>query len=129
MAVIFTLAACSSKSSEPKAVLNDLLDVNEAFINNLEKSTDASGVAAAIDQYTADMKSLIPRLKEMKAKYPDFDMKGDKMPEEFKEFEGRFTEIGSKMMKAYSKLMPHMADPKVVKAQENMVKIMQDMAK
>ena len=129
VAVMFTLVGCGSKSSEAEAVLGDVIDITIAFADNLEKASDASGVAAAIDQYTADMKKMIPRIKEMQAKYPDLDMKGGKLPDEFKEFDGKFTDMNAKMMKAFTKAASYMSDPKVLKAQQDMVNAMMELTK
>jgi hypothetical protein len=111
------LYACGGGGDDPKAVLGEFLDAMDGYMDGMAKAESADDVVKAIEKSIGKMKALAPKMKALAEKYPELKMKpGNKLPPEFKEFEERMTEMGTKMMGAMGKAMKYMKDPKVVEA-------------
>lgn len=123
---LFLLAyACGGGGDDPKSVISDYFDVMEGFVNGLEKADNADGVVAAIEKFAAKMKELKPRMMALEEKYPELKkMNQGQMPEEFKEFEGRFKELMPKLMGIFGKIAQYANDPKVQEAQKKLEEVM-----
>lgn len=115
--VVLMYTGCG-KSDSPNAVVGEMLDSFDSYINNMNSASSADDVVAAMDKFAAAMKNIAPRMKALQEKYPELKngMKNGQMPKEFKEFEGRFKEMGPKMMGLAGKMMQYMKDPKVQEA-------------
>jgi hypothetical protein len=118
--------ACGGGGSDPKSVMKDMLSIMDDFFVDMDKADNADHIVAAIDKYSSRMKELIPRLKQLKEKYPELlNMK--EVPPEFKEFEEKFKEMQPKFMGLMGKLMKYATDPKVQAAQKKMMEAMKAM--
>lgn len=116
---LLLLGACSSDgTSEFKSLMNEQVDVMETFAENVEKVQNAEDMAAAIEEYTADMKELIPRLQEFRDKFPDYE-KGA-MPEQLKEEAKRVEQASTKLSAAMMSSLRYMMDTDVQQAMKNM---------
>ncbi len=115
--VVVMLTGCG-KANTPQAVVGEMLDSFDSYIDNMNSASSADDVVAAMDKFAAEMKDIAPRLKALQEKYPELKsgMKGGQLPTEFKEFEGRFKEMQPKMMGLVGKMMQYMKDPKVQEA-------------
>ena len=119
--------ACGGGGDDPKSVVKDFLAVMDDLVVDVEKADNADDIVSAIDKYADGMKKLIPRLKQLKDKFPGL-MKSKTLPPEFKEFEAKFNEMQPKMMAVFGKMMKYAADPKVQAAQAKMMEAMKSMA-
>jgi len=126
---VFLLAyACGGGGDDPKSVMNDMLNITDQFIAGLGKAQSADDVVSVIDNYSASMQKLAPRLKAVQEKYPELKgMKGDNLPAEFKEFEQRIKDLSPKMMGVMGKIMQYASDPKVQAAQKKMLEAMKEL--
>ncbi len=129
MAIGLIMIGACGKSNDPKTVLNDFVGIFDNFSTDMGKAASADDVAAALNTTSAKMKEIVPRLKELEKKYPELKnmQSGGKMPEEFKEFEQKISELGPKMMAAMGNAMKYMSDPKVIEAQKNFQEAMKGM--
>jgi prefoldin subunit 5 len=95
----------------------------EAYASDMDKVQDAKGVVAALNKLTDSMKALVPKMKEVQNKYPDWkDV--DSAPEEIKPFMKKIEEVAGKMMNASMKAMQYAQDPEVQAAQAKLQEIM-----
>ncbi|MBM3297418.1 MAG: hypothetical protein FJY83_07435 [Candidatus Aminicenantes bacterium] len=113
------------KYGDAKAVMNDTLKAMENFINGMDKAGDSQAVVKALNAFSADMKELKPKLKELEKKYPELKDQ-ENPPEELKEQTKMMEEMSGKLMGAMMKLFQYAEDPEVQKAQEAMNKLMME---
>jgi len=115
---LLLMAYACGGGDDPKSVMNDMLGVMDDFISDMGNADNADDVIAAMEKNVAAMKKLAPRVKAMQEKYPELKKMGPgtKMPEEFKEFEKKFEELGPKMLGIMGKMMKYAKDPKVMEA-------------
>jgi F0F1-type ATP synthase membrane subunit b/b' len=117
------LTGCSGKYADAKALNAEFVDMTETYLDDLEKSDNAKDVAKAMNRYADDMEKIWPKMKKMAEKYPELKDK-KAMPEELKESQQAVEEMGQKMGNAFGKIMPHMSDPDVQKAQQRISAVM-----
>ncbi|MDP6526728.1 MAG: hypothetical protein QGH15_21205 [Kiritimatiellia bacterium] len=120
-----TLSSCAAKYADAKKLNADYISLMEAFLADLEKATDAKGVAKALNGFSDGMEKLMPRMKKLSEKYPELKDKNN-LPTEMAESQKKAEEIGKKMAGAFMKAMPYMTDPEVQKAQQRMMEVMKD---
>jgi predicted nuclease with TOPRIM domain len=117
------LTGCSSKYADAKKLNSEFVDMTETYLADLEQSDDAKDVAKAMNRYADDMEKLWPRMMKLAEKYPELkDRKNT--PEEMKESQQKVEEMGEKMASSFRKIMPHMSDPDVRKAQQRISAVM-----
>lgn len=110
--------ACGGGGDDPKSVMDDMLKDMEALNAGLTGAETADDVVKALDAYTESLKAMAPRVKAMKEKNKDIDFKKNEFPEELKEYEAKFKEIGPQLMAAMMKVSKFMKDPKALEAQK-----------
>ncbi|HOO76923.1 MAG TPA: hypothetical protein PK636_03425 [bacterium] len=105
---------------EQKAAMSDFADA-------VESAQNADQAAAAIDQLTATMTSLRPRMEEMAKKYPGIK-EGKDVPEEIQAELNDMDETVQKLMGAMMKIQQSFGqDPKVTEAMQKLQTSMQNM--
>ncbi len=110
---------CSSDGgSEAKSIMNDQAKATEDYVNGLADAESADDVIDAIENYTKDMKKLMPELKEFQKNYPEY-MQG-KMPEEMAAEIKRLEAASARIPAAMMKVTQYMMDGKVQAAMANM---------
>ena len=125
---IFNLAGCgSSQYSDVEAVMNAQAKAMEKYVGAMEAADNAQDVVDAINGFTSDMKDLIPKMKNMKSKYPEITDVGE-MPDELKDASEEMANLSGKLQEAMMKIMQYMQDPGVQKAMEEQGRIMMEMA-
>ena len=125
---LMVLFACGGGGNDPKAVMGEFMDLMEGYVDELAKAESADDIVNLIEKTGEKMKSLAPRMKALKDKYPNLKP-GPDMPPEFKEFEERMKGLMGKMMGSMGKVMKFMSDPKVQEAQQKFQKQMSDFMK
>ena len=120
--------ACGGGGDDPKSVMNDYFDVMEGFVNGMDKAGSADDAVAVMEKFVVKMKDLKPRMKAVEEKYPELKKMGaeGKLPDAFKEFEGRFNELMPKMMGAFGKIAQYATDTRIVEANKKLEEIMKD---
>jgi len=114
-----------------RAVYENNIRMMEDFSRAMDKAANADQVTAALNGYTRQMEKLAPQMKALKEKYPqlaDMERTGE-FPDEVKDLEEKFTELGMKMMKAMVKVMEYEDNPKVRAAQEKMLEAAEQLMK
>ncbi len=81
-------------------------------MNQIEQSKD---VAEVLDSFAEHMKQLIPKINEIRGKYPELETE-DTHPEELKSLLQRIDKDFQEMLKAYAKVREHMENPAVQEA-------------
>ncbi len=121
MLTMFLVTGCGSDGSkEAKSIIKKQADVTEKYINGLAEVKNADDLVKVFDQYTEDMKELVPELIEFEKKYPEFE--DGNVPEGLEEDARRMEELSAKTASAMMKAMPYMMNEKVVAAVERMEK-------
>ncbi len=123
-AIVLSIAlvtACSSDgTSEAKSLMKKQVAVMEAYVDGLEGAQSAEDMVKAIEQYTADMKELIPKLQEFQKKHPDYEkgvIRGE-LEEDLKRVEQASDRLPAAMMNS----MKYMTDQRVQDAMGRMAK-------
>ena len=125
---IFNLAGCgSSQYSDVEAVMNAQAKAMEKYVGAMEAADNAQDVVDALNGFTSDMKDLIPKMKNMKSKYPEITDVGE-MPDELKDASEEMANLSGKLQEAMMKIMQYMQDPGVQKAMEEQGSMMMEMA-
>ncbi len=124
---VFILGLVSCGGGDAKSVLRDYINSMKSFGEDMNSADNAAEVAKALNDYSDNMESLIPKMKALSDKYPELKKMGSnsKLPEEFKEFETEMQEVATKMMGAFMKMSKYAADPKVAEANKRFMKTMQ----
>ena len=125
LAVLFilSLAGCGgSQYSDAEAVMNDKAEALKKYVGAIETADNAQAVADAIDGFTSDMKLLIPKMKEMNAKYPEIKNNLE-MPDELKALSEEIASLSRSLQETMMKSMQYLQDPAVQKALEEQGKL------
>jgi len=123
---LFFLGACSSDgTSEFKSLMNKQVDVIENFAESVEKAQNSANMAAAIEDYTAGMKKLVPKLQQLQSKFPEYGQ--GSMPKELKNEAERVEKASAKLSTAMMSSMRYMMDAKVQQAMTKMAEEIGDM--
>lgn len=115
--------AVSAPSGSIRSVYEQNIKMMEDFTNALEKAANADQVAAALNAYTRQIERLGPEMKALRERYPhleEMDRRGE-FPDEVKDLESKFGELGMKMGMGMVKVMQYENDPKVREAREKMM--------
>ena len=125
---ILNLTACGGKYSDAEEVMDAQATAMENYIDAMEQAEGAEDVVAAINGFTNEMKALIPRMKEMMAKYPEI---GDAQAPtgELQALSEKMKELSGKMQETMMKAMEYMQDPGVQKAIQDQGRVMMEMGK
>lgn len=105
---------------------SDLIKVNEEFnqaseeyITDLNGAKSADKVAKAIEEYTAKIKTIFPKMRALQEKYPE--MKNAKnMPAELEKTKTRSESVAKRLGQAFMGIMKFVSDPKVQEAQKKL---------
>ncbi len=123
--ILFGCSKAKDEYSDIKRVMRDGITINTSFADSMEKAKNGKDVAAAIDNYTAGMKKLVPMMKNMDMKYKSMNLKNpEKAPAELKSLVKDNNKVTKRMIKALSGLVEYANDPDVRKAQEKFQKVM-----
>ena len=117
------LTGCSSKYADAKQMNAEFVNMTKTYLDDLEKSDTAKDVAKAMNRYADEMEKLWPKMKKLAEKYPELKDRNN-VPQEMKESQKHVEEMGEKMAGAFRKIMPHMSDPDVRKAQQRISAVM-----
>lgn len=120
MAVLMLAACGSGEYAGVEDVIKDQADITEAYVTGLEKAKSAEDVAKVINEFTEDMKALIPKIQAFQEKHPAIWQGGDEVPEKIKAQQKRLEEASTKIQGAFMNMMTYMMDPKVQEAMMNM---------
>jgi hypothetical protein len=115
------LAACGSgKYDDAEEIISDQAKITEDYVNGLDQAKSSEDVVDVINEFSDGMKSLIPKIKEYKEKFPELWTGNEEVPEKIKAQQKRLEEAGQKVQAATMNLMKYMMDPKVQEALANM---------
>ena len=113
------------KYSDAKKATNEYADIMEEFAAAIDKSNNASDAAKAMNNFTDRMVKLAPKMEKLQEKYPELQTTDP--PEELAESQKRLEEVSEKFGNSMMKMMSYMNDPEVLKAQERMSQLMQNL--
>jgi Zn-finger domain-containing protein len=119
--ILIPVTGCGSDGS---SVLNKQIEATEKYISGMGNAKSADDVVKTIDNFTEDMKVLLPELLEFEKKYPGY--REGKAYEELEADVKKMEEVSAKMSEAMSNMMKYMMDPKV---QEAMTRMGEEMSK
>ncbi len=111
------------KYEDAKLVLTDLAVLIEAFVENMNQVDQPKDVAKVLNTFSDSMKELVPKINEIREKYPELKTE-DTHPEELKPLLQRIDKDFQDMMKAYAKVKGHMEDPAVKEADAKYKEVM-----
>ena len=117
------LNGCAGKYEDVKNVNTEFIKQTENYLDNLEKSDNPADVAKAMNNYADEMEKIWPEMQKIAEKYPELK-DGENVPDELKDSQKQAEAMGKKMASAFRKIMPHMSDPEVQKAQQRLSSVM-----
>lgn len=118
---ILTLSACGSgEFGEIEDIISKQAEITENYVTGLEKAKSADDVAKVINEFTDDMKSLIPKIKTYRETHPEIWIGGEDVPEKIKVQQERLETASGKIQGAFMNMMTYMMDSKVQEAMMNM---------
>jgi len=123
LAVVMVGCVGGSGKSDARSVYEKNIQIMDDFSAAMDKAANADQVVAALNRYTREMETLGPTIKALHEKHPELaemDKRGS-FPEELKDLEDRFAQMGMKMMRAMAKVMQYKNDPAVMQAHERMM--------
>ena len=113
------IGGCGSDSDKKaESIMNKQVGITENYVNGLTKAQNSDEVVAAVEQYTAGMKELIPQLQEFYKNHPEY--RQGKMPEGMEKDLKRLEAASAKIPEAMMKITSYMMDPKVQQAMMQM---------
>ena len=121
--LVFAISACGGdKYKEARSVMADHAKASESYLNGMNNAKSADDVVDTVNKFTDDMKTIIPRLKALHEKYPDWWVGGQasNVPEELQAEGKRLEDLSGKMQSATMNIMKYMMDPKVQQAMQRM---------
>lgn len=125
---VFGSFVYGGKYDEAKPLLDEMIKATTAFIAAMEKAGDAKGVSAALDDNTAAMQKIGPKVKKLLAKYPE--LKDEKThPEALKTRLKKMDDLTKKMIGALMKIGQYKDDSAVkdsLKRWEETMKLLDD---
>lgn len=122
---VVCLAACSSQYSDAKSTLEKQSEIFDDYIEAMNKVENSDDMVEAINDFTKDMKEIIPELKKIAKKYPELE-KQDDPPEALKETYEKISTVSKKISTAMMQHLKYISDPKVQKAIQEQGRIMSE---
>ncbi|MEZ5509919.1 MAG: hypothetical protein R3F47_08455 [Gammaproteobacteria bacterium] len=119
------LPGCSDATDDAADIIKQQAALMEHYVDAMESAKNADDVASAIEQYTDDMKVLIPQLKEFEQKYQNADQEA--LAAEVEKEMDRVEKAGQRLPAAMMKAATYMMDPKVQQAMTRMSEELGDM--
>lgn len=120
------LSGCSDKKyGDVEDATNRFAGAVNEYATALDSADSAEAVAKAMDRFADKMEKLVPTMKKLSKKYPELEGASE-APPELAEVQTTMEEAGKKMVGSMMKIMPHMQDPEVQKAQQRLDKVMAD---
>ncbi|MFC2165794.1 hypothetical protein ACFLT2_12475 [Acidobacteriota bacterium] len=116
-----------TKYADAKKVLENLAGLIETFVQDMDQAENAKTVAQVLDGFAEAMKELLPKINEIREKYPELDNQ-DTHPEELKPLLQRVDKDFQAMMNSYSKVNKHLEDPAVKAADEKYKEVMSSLS-
>jgi len=115
--------AVSAPGGSLRAVYEQNIKIMEDFSSALEKAGNADQVATALNAYTRQIEKLGPQMKALKQKHPELEEmeRTGRFPDEVKDLESKFGELGMKMGMGMAKVMQYEDNPKVREAKDKML--------
>jgi len=118
-----TIACGGGKYADAKKVVAKSNKVLEGFLAKMEKADNAKDVAAAVTAFAGEMEKIVPEMKKLEEKYPEF--KGSQnVPPELGEEGAKMMELWGKFGSVMMKIQQYADDPEVQKAQEKLEIVM-----
>ena len=123
---LLIISGCGGKKyDDVKNAIQKQTKLMEGLAVELDKATDATGVAKAINNFADGMEKLLPEMKKLRKKYPELEDE-DNLPEELKEAQDNAEEMAKKYGGSMMKIMPYMNDPEDQKAQQRMNEVIKN---
>lgn len=123
LGLVVLIVGCGGKYSDVKKVNQEFIDVMKVYVDDLAGVASAADAARVINKLADGMEPLVPKMKAMKAKYPELQ-DPENLPEEIRATETEMASIGQKFAESFMKLIPYMAEKEVQAAQTRLASIM-----
>jgi len=117
------ILSCGGKYSDAIKYNKQHIHLTERYVADLDDADNAAEVAKAMNTYADELEELWPKMKEVSEKYPELrDTKNQ--PKEMQALRQEADEMGKRFAASMMKIMPHMGDSEVRKAQQRISTIM-----
>lgn len=121
-----TAIGCGGGVAEARRLQQQQGRAVEQYLAALDKADNAREVAAAINGFAADMERIAPRMKRLMDRHPEWKDPA-RRPKELQADDERARDTAAKMAGTLFRIMPYMGDPEVRKAQERLMRALQQM--
>ena len=129
--LLVVMASYVYAGSDPKAFMNEYLDVLDNYIVDLGKVQNVDEAIAVTEKYTPQFKAMAEKGQKIKEDNPELfeQFKGKQMPEGYEDIQARSEELAGKMFALFSNenLMKIAQDPKYQEANMKLVEAMASM--
>jgi len=127
--IFLTLTACGGgEYGDLKDLMSAQAKVMENYIEAMSKVESPEDVVVAMNNFTLEMKGLIPEMKKTLKKYPELS-NIQAPPEPLKAQAEEMRVLSSKLQAATMKTMQFMNDPEVQKAMQKQSEVMMALTK
>lgn len=115
-----------NKYEEARDVYEDYLPVVEKYLDTVEKTENAKELARAINVFTDSMEGLVPKIRNLTAKYPELANE-ESIPPEYADLVKNANVLGGRFAMSFTRIAPFLADPEVEKANQRLMVVMAEL--
>lgn len=126
LAGLLFFVGCGKKYDDFVETNTAYVDAMESYTDDLDRAQSAEDVATAMDKYSEKLDKLIPKMKALMEKYPEWTDES-KIPEELKPLSKKAEGLARRMPQTFMRAMRYMQDPKVSAAMQRLQETMQKM--
>ena len=113
----------ADKYDEAAGVLKPYIPAMKRYLNVVENTDNPQELAIAMNQLCDKMEELAPKVRRLSKKYPGLEYE-QRIPVRHMEFRNELELLMQRFTQSYVRIIPHMGDPQVQKANARMLGIM-----
>ena len=117
----------ADKYDEAAGVLKPYIPAMKRYLNVVENTDNPQELAIAMNQLCDKMEELAPKVRRLSKKYPGLEYE-QRIPVRHMEFRNELELLMQRFTQSYVRIIPHMGDPQVQKANARMLGIMASVA-
>jgi hypothetical protein len=113
----------ADKYDEVAGVLKPYLPAMKRYLNVAENTQNSLELAMAMNQLSDKMEELAPKVRRLSKKYPGLENE-QRIPARHMQFRNELELLMQRFTQSYVRIIPHIGDPQVRKANARMLGIM-----
>ena len=113
----------ADKYDEAAGVLKPYIPAMKRYLNVVENTNNPQVLAISMNQLCDKMEELAPKVRRLSKKYPGLEYE-QRIPVRHMEFRNELKLLMQRFIQSYVRILPHIGDPQVRKANERMLGIL-----